>query len=144
MVSPATWRGIERFLGLCYPAVLPDYIRLDCSLRKSDLKELEAQAGFHFHEALKGNRPFINEAEYLRFPAPRTVWQLRAFLYCELRLLELYIGDGKVAAGDSSITKRHDEFICLNATLEELRFSSEVLELDLPVSIPQSYSPTCY
>lgn len=137
-IVSASWDGVSRFLELEYPTIYPDFKRHEQELRTRPFKELEDEAGFSFYAALKSLDPkltFINENEYLNYPEPRTAWQLRAFLYCEFRLLELFTGDGNTLSASGAIGVK--EYLAKNVAIDHLRSLTNVFEDELDVIIPE-------
>ena len=109
-------------------------------LKTRDLEHFEAQAGFEFLEArrnedgsIPNGRPFYSYSHYCGLPRPREAWQVRLFLYCEMRLLRLFQGGG------FTLTEKGDhgslEYFCTNVPLS--RFDpKESAVIPMKVTIP--------
>ena len=100
-VYPATWDGIMKTIRDNYPLLLTEFETHFQELKEQSFEEFERDAKFRFIESLKSFKsgdtngpPYFNYKYTCSLPKPLLCWQLRAFLYCELRLLELFDGDG--------------------------------------------------
>ena len=143
-ISPASWDGVGQFVRQCYPNVYPDYCRLERDLRNTTVDEFESEVKFSFYNVLKGldeQHSFVDEEKYLSFATPRTACQLRLFLYCELRLLEFFAGDGLInVPGTAPDAERYCEYLAGNVTLEHLRAIADVVEIVIPIKIPHLHA----
>lgn len=99
--TPATWDGVIQIIQHLYPEALEDVTSNLGELRTRDLDSFQIEAGFNFYDAKKNDRgQFPDAPRYFSYtyfcslPKPRAAWQVRAFLYCEMRLLKLFKGDG--------------------------------------------------
>ena len=104
-VHPATWDGVLETIRHQYPFLLSEFQNHFQELKERPYEEFEKDAKFRFIESLQAfksgdkNGPPFFDCEYMRLlPRPLLCWQLRAFLYCELRLLELFDGEGRTRA----------------------------------------------
>ena len=114
-------------------------------IRETPCSDFEAMAGFKFIEyrkassmsiaesAAAGRPPHYNYDYFCSLPMPRTVWQVRAFLYCELHLLETFTGNGYTV--DSDGHQYCKEYLCPNVPLSLLESNSFAL-IPLKVIIP--------
>jgi len=137
-VVPATWDGVKEFIHHFYPEVYKDYIRLESDLLSTPFSEIEKLAGFPFFPVMKGLDParkYCNYEEYCKLESPRDLHQLRLFLYCEFRLLELFAGTGYTLL-ENSPGDHLSEFLMKNKTMEELREVANVFEATLDIEVP--------
>lgn len=112
-----------------YPLAVQDYTRHLDVFKTTNFEEFEKQAGFKFIESkkqLEGGPPLYSYEYYCRLPnlGSCSAWQTRLFLYCELRLFELFTGNGhtiSVNAQNGSIGAIGLlEYICPNVSITEL------------------------
>ena len=138
----ATWDGV---LGLCrqfYPEAVDDVERNLHVLKTRPYAQFESDSGLTFLDCKNdAAHPFhLNYERFVALPPPRSAWQTRLFLFCELRLTELYAGDGYTqsdgADGDSFGGKRYQEFICKNYELGGLVEKGLAVILPLTVTLP--------
>ena len=99
--TPATWDGVVEVTKQLYPEAYEDVVSTLSELQTRDLESFEKEAGFHFYDAKTNETgqypnapPYFSYAHFCGLPTPRKAWQVRAFLYCEMRLLKLFKGDG--------------------------------------------------
>lgn len=127
-------------LRVCYPDVLQDFVSHRAQLVGASYQTFEQEAGFKFLET-KGSTnargchvPPQYTYEYFRsLPIPRRAWQVRLFLYCELRLLELFRGDGQTCMEDG--TAGCKEYLCTNVDFADFDPLQSVL-IPLDVQVP--------
>ena len=96
------------------------------------MQEIERQAGFSFAEINKRGESdplYINEHR-LDVSTGR-LWEVRAFLYNMVHVLELYAGDGYTYSTDGVRTSQ--EFFTLNRRLVDL---ADYRLIDVPYAIP--------
>src|SRR3990167_10193972 len=138
-ILPATWDGVEAFIAAHYPSVYEDFTQFKQDLMTTEYEEFEKQAGFPFIHALKQslNYPCYTHDYYTNLPAPKTLWQFRCFLYCELRLLELFKGDGYTINAQTGV--RLKEYFSRNYTIDQLKQLGEVVieDVDILNHVPQ-------
>jgi hypothetical protein len=79
--------------------------------------------------------PRYTYEEYTRLDGPREAWQTRLFLYCQLRLFELYTGDGMCKDHRGQAT--YAEYLCENRRLVEMTGESRLLCLSGKISWPE-------
>lgn len=146
-VYPATWDGIEEMIEKNYPLALQDYKRHLVVLKTTNFEEFEKQAGFKFIEskkALEGGPPLYNYEYYCKLPnlGSCNAWQTRLFLYCELRLFELFTGNGRTISVDaqkgSSDTTGLLEYICPNISIQDLQSLGNTAVIPLQCVLPDS------
>lgn len=103
---PATWDGIGNMLAWKFPEALDDFTKHKQIVSSNNCQFFEKESGVDFMKCLKLKQendaisPYYSYARYLRCPTPRSAWQVRLFLYCELRILEYFTGDGYTHTGD--------------------------------------------
>ena len=110
-------------------------------LKERPYKEFEEDAKFRFIESLKcfksGDKngpPYFDYQYTCSLPRPLSCWQLRAFLYCELRLLELFDGCGRTRI-ESNNQLGPCEYMC--PTVPFSSFNSDSMEMvSLRVVVP--------
>ena len=124
-VVAATWDGVLQMIKTCYPDAYEDVITHYDELRSKSVDQFEQEAGFKFLDAKKNIAgtnsslpPFHSYSHFLSLPRPRRVWQVRLFLYCELRLLSLFEGDGFTHLESGGRGPR--EYLCPNLPLSAL------------------------
>ena len=100
-VHPATWDGVVNTIKDLFPILYPDFAKHFTKLKECPYREFEHEAGFKFLDSLKRYKsrsatgpPYYDYEYTCTLPRPLKAWQVRAFLYCELRLLELFDGNG--------------------------------------------------
>ena len=110
-----------------FPEAYPDLLSHIQTLKESTLEDFEKEAGFEFLESKKSkdgkngpnSPPYYSYEYFCSLPKPRTAWQVRAFLYCELRLLKLFTGDG-CTRNESKAGRRILEYLGPNLRLGDL------------------------
>lgn len=139
-VVMATWEGILQILRTYYTEVYEDCLQHLDELRSKTVKEFELEAGFEFLEAKKNvnnnnpkGPPFHSYDHYTTLPKPRKAWQVRLFLYCELRLLTLFKGDGYTWTETGRRGTR--EYICPNHPLSAFD-TTQIAVIPMTVVIP--------
>eukprot|EP01125_Pyxidicula_operculata_P021900 TRINITY_DN8741_c0_g1_i1.p1 TRINITY_DN8741_c0_g1~~TRINITY_DN8741_c0_g1_i1.p1 ORF type:complete len:262 (+),score=36.26 TRINITY_DN8741_c0_g1_i1:3-788(+) len=140
-VTSADWNGVEEYLRNIYPEAYEDYLHHKHDIRNKTVAQFESEANikYKFYNCIeKGSTTYMTYEKYKQIQKPRLAWQLRLFMYCELRLLELYNGDGltKTIHG----TQGTLEYLCSNATLKDIK---DCVVLDLPVVIPEDVLDYC-
>lgn len=124
-----------------YPEAYKDTLLHLDELRSRSLCDFEQEAGIKFLDAkrnIDGNHPslpvFHNYKHFLSLPRPVRAWQVRLFLYCELRFLSLFKGDGYTYQENG--TRVAKEYLCQNFTLDALD-QTQLAILPMTVLIPQ-------
>ena len=138
-VYPATWEGVAKAIKALYPLVYEDFEKHFDELKLKPIEMFEREAGFKFIESRKALDSKDTEAppyfsyEYLcSLPEPHTSWQVRAFLYCELRLLEMFKGTGVTFTSDMEHGVK--EYLCPNISVSNFCSNGvEVIPLDVTV-----------
>lgn len=126
-VSPATWEGVIQHIKTTFPLAYEDVMDNIHTLRERSFEDFEKEAGFQFLECKKnrdgkggpGSPPYFSYEYFCSLPKPRTAWQVRAFLYCEVRLLKLFTGDG-YTCNESKAGRRILEYLGPNVRLSDL------------------------
>lgn len=101
-IAPATWEGVIKHTRTTFPDAFGDLMNNINTLKQRNFETFEEEAGFQFLNSKKnrhskdnsGLPPYFSYQYFCSLPKPRTAWQVRAFLFCELRLLKLFTGDG--------------------------------------------------
>lgn len=140
LVAPATWDGVVQIVQTCYPDAYSDLVQHLTELREKDFEYFESEAGFEFLEARKNeddsnpNGPqFYSYEHFCSLPHPRKLWQIRLFLYCEMRLLKFFRGDGYTYSESGQCGSQ--EFLSPNARLSDFS-SDKFVVIPLKVKIP--------
>ena len=136
---PATWDGIVDICHSFYPRVLPDLIRHLDEFRTHPVNYYESLAGVRFLTVKNSPSRFMDDTRFLALKTPRSAWETRLFLYCELRLLELFVGDGYTSSGQDVNREgfvRLREFVCENVLLGPLLEARVGAVLKLRVDLP--------
>ena len=143
---PATWDGVTQLVQSLYPDVYPDLVQHLQTLKDTPFEEFEREAGFEFLESIKNESgslpngaPFYSYEKYCSLPTPRRAWQVRLFLYCEMRLLKLFRGDGYAEMKDGRAGCL--EYLCPNVHISALDSECSAL-IPMSISIPNEESPT--
>ena len=138
--TPATWDGVIQVVKRLYPAALDDVTSNLSQLQTRDLDSFQTEAGFAFYDAKKNDKgqfpdapPYFSYAYFCSLSKPRTVWQVRAFLYCEMRLLKLFKGDGYTWM--EGVGRGRREYIAPNIPLSKLDPKQSVI-IPMTVKVP--------
>ena len=138
--TPATWDGVIQIIQHLYPEALEDVTSNLGELQTRDLDSFQTEAGFAFYDAKKNDRgqfpdapPYFSYAYFCSLPKPRAVWQVRAFLYCEMRLLKLFKGDGYTWTEGGGRGRK--EYIAPNIALSMLDPKQSVV-IPMTVKVP--------
>lgn len=95
-VVPATWDHLPGIVERAYPGAGPLVEAHLPTLQATAFEDLVAASGGYPWHAVRdrgrGHPRFFDAATYAQ--EHEEAWQTRAFLYCELRLTDLYSGDG--------------------------------------------------
>lgn len=135
-ILPASWEGVKEFLQICYPDVINDFEKFYPELTSKKYEEFETDAGFAFFSALKSKdskEPYSYQ-KYLS--SSRSLWEFRCFLYCELRLLELFAGDGFTTIQDAEGIQSLQEYLAKNIEIEKIKEFADVIQVHLDVQVP--------
>lgn len=121
----ATWDGVTHIIHSLYPNVYPDLMVHLQTLKITPFNEFEKQAGFKFLECRRNidgiypdKPPYYSYDFYSSLPKPRTAMQVRLFLYCEMRLLEMFRGDGYASTVEPG-SVHCLEYLCPNLKLSD-------------------------
>ena len=123
----ATWDGVAHIVHSMYPNVYPDLMQHLSTLKNTPFEDFEKEAGFTFLECRRNisgtfadKPPYYNYDFYCTLPKPRTALQVRLFLYCEIRLLEMFRGDGYASTTEPAADSVPSlEYLCPNLRLSE-------------------------
>lgn len=126
-IAPATWDGVIQYTRDTFPDAFDDLMSNIHTLKQRRFEEFEEEAGFQFLDAKKnrhgkgssGSPPYFSYEYFCTLPKPRAAWQVRAFLFCELRLLKLFTGDG-YTCNEGVSGRRVLEYLGPNVQLGEL------------------------
>ena len=103
---PATWGGVGDMLAWKFPEALDEFNHHRVTLSSHSCEFFEKESGIDFMKCLQLKQecdavsPYFSYARYLACAVPRSSWQVRLFLYCELRILEFFVGDGYTLTPD--------------------------------------------
>lgn len=137
----ATWDGIVELCRHFYPLSVNDIICNLQAMRTHSVREYEELKGVHFLDIKNSPETFMSYERFVQLPAPRSAFQTRLFLYCELRLLELFTGDGETVVGDvedvpEDMPTRFNEYVCENVSLHSQLVAGTGALVKLDVEIP--------
>ncbi len=141
-IVPASWEGMVEHVSYYYPDAKEDLIKHYKVLQDTPFEEFEREAGFTFLDSKRNKNkecvypPYFGYNQFVQLPKPRTAWQVRAFLYCELRLLKLYSGDGYTVV-EGSNQKGVQEYLCPNLSLSSIKKHSKCAILPLNLTADQ-------
>ena len=146
-IAPATWEGLESFLRSWYPAAAEAVLAHWPAIRSRPVASFEEDAGFKFIAALSdpAGPLYMGYERFVSLPRPQSAWQARLFLYCELRILELYAGDGRTRHKDGTAGDR--EYISPNYALAGLgrgQWLAIPLHVDVPPEVREMYAGISY
>ncbi len=141
-VAPATWDGVKQIVRAYYSGVYPHLTEHEQELRTNGLEYFESQAGFEFLESRRNEdgsvpngRPYFGYDYFCKLPVgPKRAWEIRLFLYCELRLLKFFEGDGYTR--DELGRRGCREYFCLNAPLSVFDPTESAL-IPMDVTVPE-------
>ncbi|XP_072014417.1 uncharacterized protein [Amphiura filiformis] len=141
-VLPATWDGLKEFISKCYPKACSSIQNHWTAIQTKPVEYFEEQAGFKFIQAVSDpSKPlYMSYEKFISLPTPQKEWEARCFLYCELRIFELFSGDGVTKNTDGTDGER--EYICLNYDKEQLgegNFVAIPLEIDVPDNVKEEF-----
>ena len=142
LIVPATWDGVTQIVSSLYPNAHKDLIEHLPTLKDTPFEVFEKQAGFQFLECRRNEHgtspdkpPYYSYDFYCSLPSPRSALQVRLFLYCELRLLEMFRGDGYASSAEPG-SVHCLEYLCPNLQLSELDEGSLAVLPMTNVTIP--------
>ncbi|KAJ8041947.1 hypothetical protein HOLleu_12889 [Holothuria leucospilota] len=135
-ILPATWDGLKTFITHFYPFAKESVLQHWATITSVSIETFEKEAGFKFIHALKEihGPMYMSYSKFCKLGKPVKAWQVRLFLYCELRILELFHGDGFTYSQDGM--RGEEEFIAPNYTFRDLR-DEDIILIPLEVNIPQ-------
>ena len=145
-VVPATWDGVFQHVGRYYPNAKEDVLTHMETLQHRSFEDFERDAGFHFFDSKKNKSkpdaypPYFGYEYFVQLPKPRTAWQVRAFLFCELRLLKLYSGDGYTVV-EKTKERGVLEYLCPNVSIKRLVDATKCAILPLNVTVDTINKP---
>lgn len=134
-IVPATWDGLKDFILQYYPLAVNDVAEHWGTVISTPIETFEKVAGFKFIKALEnvsGNL-FMSYSTFSQLERPVRAWQVRCFLYCELRIFELFKGDGFTYRQNGCKGER--EYMAPNLRLTDLR-EDQVAVIPLNLNIP--------
>ncbi len=116
---PGTWENVIALAAQAYPPVAVKIKARLQELKDTPFEKIQAQASAPFatvDQAGRAHPDFIDEKALEKRPG--SLWEVRAFLYYRLRLMDLYAGDGWTRTPDGS--KGMQEYVVLNRPLAQL------------------------
>jgi len=163
LAVPATWVGVRNLVAALYPDLTATPLDAHiCAFATNAphlaVEELEKAAGFTFKSALTTHKERkMTAAQYAARAAAEgaalPLWVSRFFLYCDLRLLELFAGEGVTvnAEGKASVPEYLVTNFTAAAAVEHLAstahtsdpaaFNLRVLDLTALTHIPEPETP---
>ena len=151
-VMPATWDGVMKLVDKYYPLAANDCRKHLEVMKSTSCEEFEKEASLKFLDAKisgssgeKDSPPHYSYEYYCGLPnsGGRKAWQTRLFLYCELRLFELFTGNGRTLS-ISGKDGGHDhsgplEYISPNVSLAYLNsLGIPTATVELTLNIPDT------
>ncbi|XP_065187688.1 uncharacterized protein LOC135818260 [Sycon ciliatum] len=140
---PATWSGIVELCRQFYPGAVPDVMRHLSEFRARSVADYEKAHGVNFLSIKRSPSQLMDYSRFMALAAPRSAWQTRLFLYCELRLLELFTGQGFTKNESDAVTVGNEdhwpclrECVCENAELATQLSSGTASLIKLQVVLP--------
>ena len=151
-VLPATWDGVMKLVEKYYPLAAEDCRRHLEVMKNKSCEGFEKEAGFKFLDAKtscsrdgKVTPPHYDYEYYCSLPdkGNRKAWQTRLFLYCELRLFELFTGNGRtlsISGKDGGYNYSGPlQYISPNVSLSYLRsLGIPTATVELTLNIPNA------
>lgn len=151
-VLPATWDGVMKLVDKYYPLAADDCRRHLEVMKSKSCEEFEKEAGFKFLDSKiscstsgKNTPPHYNYEYYcsLLDKGNRKAWQTRLFLYCELRLFELFTGNGctlSISGKDRGYNSSGPlEYISPNVSLSYLKsLGIPIATVQLKMNVPNA------
>ncbi|XP_071784647.1 uncharacterized protein [Asterias amurensis] len=144
-ILAATWDGLKQFIQIFYPAALESVLTHWDTIKANPVEFFEREVDFKFISTLSDTSgpQYMSYEKYLSLPKPQTAWQTRLFLYCELRMFELFTGDGLTCRQDG--TKGEREYVSTNYDLSQIDRSNWVavpITVDVPLDVRKQYGST--
>mmetsp|Transcript_25795 Transcript_25795/g.64789 ORF Transcript_25795/g.64789 Transcript_25795/m.64789 type:complete len:302 (+) Transcript_25795:82-987(+) len=154
-VLPATWAGVRTALELSYPEAVPYYDRHIASFRRHRLNVFERLVGVRFLDVLHtpAHPLHFSYGSFLSMVSALTAAErvddedasvseeaayTRLFLYVELRLMDLFHGEGRTMSPDGLLLE--PEFLVPTVPLSELCDVAQCsFRLPLPDRVIQVY-----
>lgn len=133
---------MKSFIQICYPDALEAVLAHWDTIKANPVEVFEKEVDFKFISALSDTSGplYMSYEKFLSLPKPQTAWQARLFLYCELRMFELFTGDGLTCRQDG--TKGEREYVSMNYDLEQIDRSNWVavpITVDVPLDVRRKY-----
>ncbi|CAH1263773.1 Hypp2762 [Branchiostoma lanceolatum] len=130
---------LEPYEMLVQLGLIPRYIYWKVKTRSVD--DFEKDCSVRFIEALENptGPDYMTYDRYMALSDPQP-WQTRLFLYCELRLFELFTGDGRTKLHDGSLGEM--EYLCDNVALSEFgegNYRTIPVTVTIPDDVIQKY-----
>ena len=142
-IVPATWEGVSRHVACHYPLANTDLMAHMDILKSKSFEDFEKEAGFQFLDSKRNKNkesawpPYFGYDYFIQLPKPTKAWEVRAFLYCELRLLKLYSGTGYTVMDNHRREQGLKEYLCPNLPIRSLLASSKCTIMPLHVTADQ-------
>ncbi|XP_022082332.1 uncharacterized protein LOC110974774 [Acanthaster planci] len=146
-IVPATWEGMEELIHTCYPAALEAVLSHWQTIKDNPVASFEEEVDYKFIAAVSdpSGPLYMGYDRFVSLPKPQTAWQTRLFLYCELRMFELFSGDGLTSREDG--TKGEKEYVCMNYELEKIDrklWLAIPLDVEVPEEVKMKYADNSY
>ncbi|XP_035667706.1 uncharacterized protein LOC118410248 [Branchiostoma floridae] len=139
--EPATWDGVIAFISRHYPLCVDRVHKHLPEIKTRSVDDFEKDCSVRFIEALENptGPDYMTYDRYMALSDPLP-WQTRLFLYCELRLFELFTGDGRTKLHDGSLGET--EYLCDNVDLTDFgegNYRIIPLTVTIPDDVIQKY-----
>nr|XP_054766207.1 uncharacterized protein LOC129273196 [Lytechinus pictus] len=134
---PATWEGLLSFIHACYPEALPAVQAHWDIITTKPVEYFEEKSDVRFIDAIADHQApdFMSYQKFKELPQPQKDWETRLFLYCEIRILELFSGDGHTWTEAGA--KGEKEYLAPNYHFETDLGPENYIVIPLKVDIPQ-------
>lgn len=135
-IVPANWNGLKSCITEYYPLALENCNHHWDAIISSSIETFEKAAGFKFITAMKDvhGQSFMNYTKFCLLSKPVQAWQVRFFLYCELRIFELFNGDGFTYGESGEVGEK--EYISPNFKLSDMN-QDDIIVVPLQIDIPE-------
>jgi hypothetical protein len=132
-VKLATWDGIFELLSKVYPEIdLNIWSRYSNQLKQIKFEEIDPE-GFIIKNYYLGydSDEYMNTKRFLSLKDPPTLLQVRAFLYHQIGLNELFRGDGRTLTHEGVLSDK--EYLTINRPVNQL---NKYILLDINPILP--------
>ncbi|KAL9649028.1 hypothetical protein ABK040_008405 [Willaertia magna] len=134
VIELATWEGVFKAVKKLYPDLYPHIEKFLPDLQNKTYEEITRDSGFDFFEILtKGleHPKFLTEEKLMKIIKERepTLVEVRAFLYFDVGLRELFRGDGYTLMNGEK--RGFKEYLVENVERKQIEGAYQVIPFDL-------------